>query len=648
MSTVTDVKLEFLRGGPPHNQLLSPLTRYMALCGADGPVDVAFPFEHAQLLDRLNRLRYEVDGVSIPPSQREAEVRDLGQAVARILAKVRALMSSLDHARAEHGRLVNIRLAISAFELSMVPFETTMTPNDASGLGSPLLLKTTTNITREIRRGEPLKVEWNRAPRILFAFASPADLPAVPAAQHVRALRRALAPWVAIDPSPEKRLVEVEKLLTVLPDATLSSISDACQANDYTHVHILAHGAPMPGPEVRRFGIALANERDPDRHVVVDGQSLALALKGTNTDGRAKSPPTVVSLATCDSGNASAVIAPGGSIAHELHVHDIPWVIASQFPLWMHASNVAAEILYTGLLKGNDPRWVLHELRNRLRVDFPKTHDWASIVAYAAIAPDLDAQVEAFRTRQTRKKIEVLFARMDQLVGADAFVDDAESRVLDADAEIELKARCDSLRAELDAWRLRSETLANKKEKAEREGVKAASEKRIAIIYNCVGMADLSRDAYERSRRAYQAALQLDPASHWLRTQQLALAAIPLFAGTGEALDAMRTEGHSGWLVARQLAQWQLVDASGEELAWAHGTLAELELLGAVYEGEAFDVHAAKARILDHCDKLREAAGDKTFPIKSTHRQFGRYLKHWDRPAWQLLARAAFDALKVS
>lgn len=52
MNDIHDIKLEFLRSGPAHNHLLSPLTPYMALCGADGPVSVHLPFEHAQLLSR--------------------------------------------------------------------------------------------------------------------------------------------------------------------------------------------------------------------------------------------------------------------------------------------------------------------------------------------------------------------------------------------------------------------------------------------------------------------------------------------------------------------------------------------------------------------------------------------------------------------
>jgi hypothetical protein len=133
MTDIRDIKLEFLRAGPAHNQLLSPLTQYMALCGSEGPVSVQLPFEHAQLLNRLNRLRYQIDGVDVAASQREAELQELGEAIARTLGEIPALVSELHAARADTTRLINIRLAVSAHELGLVPFEATMAPADTSG-----------------------------------------------------------------------------------------------------------------------------------------------------------------------------------------------------------------------------------------------------------------------------------------------------------------------------------------------------------------------------------------------------------------------------------------------------------------------------------------------------------------------------------
>ena len=54
-----EITLELLRHGPSHNQLLSPLTQYLALCENHEAVTVQIPFEHGQFLHRLSALRYE-------------------------------------------------------------------------------------------------------------------------------------------------------------------------------------------------------------------------------------------------------------------------------------------------------------------------------------------------------------------------------------------------------------------------------------------------------------------------------------------------------------------------------------------------------------------------------------------------------------
>src|SRR5262245_31727500 len=375
MSEIRNVKLELLRSGPANHQLLSPLTPYMALCGADGPVTVTIPFEHGQLLTRLDRLRYEIEGREVPASQREAEAREIGEALGRVLSQVPGLLSELSSARDEQRELVHLRLSMGAYELALVPFELAIGQDGYPGSGSPLFLQSIAPITltREVRRGRPLPVTWNRPPRILFAFASPPQLPAVPAQDHLQALRRAVDPWVKWRADPAERVREVSAHLTVLPNASLQAIRRACAGTEYTHVHILGHGQLV---ERRgQYGLTLCREGDPGLQDVVDGDALATALTARDSMGTARSRPTVVSLATCDSGNAGSVIMAGGSVAHALHAGGIPWVIASQFPLWMRASSVAAEVLYRGLLRGDDPRWGLYTLRQRLRTDVTAPHD---------------------------------------------------------------------------------------------------------------------------------------------------------------------------------------------------------------------------------------------------------------------------------
>jgi len=475
----------------------------------------------------------------------------------------------------------------------------------------------------------------------------------VPAQAHLEALRRAIAPWVRIKDDEKDRVAEVRKTLTVLKNASVSSIAERCLAEDYTHVHILAHGAPVPHTEDRRFGVMLRADDGSGDHVVVDGQSLAMALKSMSANGTAKRPPTVVSLAICDSGNAGTVLTPGGSIAHELHAQDIPWVIASQFPLWMRASNLAVEILYGGLLEGRDPRWVLHELRRRLRMEVPDTHDWASIVAYAAVAPDLEAQVDAFRSRQVKAKMEVLFDRMDELVGADESEPEKRNQHDPATVKRELKKLSQEIRADMSRWREEKAASLSPKEKAERLGMSAASEKRIAIVYEQFKDKDdekaqnkINRDeAYRQSRRFYQEALKVEPSNHWVLTQMLSITATPTLASDEEATKKLAGAHAGWWQVARDLAEWRLPSLTSLDRVWAHGTLAELELLGAIYGGPGFDADKARRSIEDHCRQLRELSSADTFPVMSTRRQFQRYLDPWGRSTWKELAEAAVRVL---
>jgi hypothetical protein len=659
MSDIQSVKLELLRPGPAHNQLLSPLTPYLALCGADGPVTVQMPFEHRQLLNRLERLRYDVNGTPIAESQRETEMREMGEAIGRVLGQVPALLSELSDTRAA-GRLVHLRLSLSAFELGMVPFEAAIAPDGFPGSGSPLFLQSRTPIvlTREVRRGRPLPIEWNRPPRILFAFAAPDGLPQVPAQAHVQAIRRAIEPWVKIKDSAEERVAEVKKMLTVLPDATLDQIRQACSSSEYTHVHLLAHGAPISQSGDRRYGIALCSETNPAKGDVVDGERLAIVLTARDSSGTAKYRPNVVTLATCDSGNIQSVLIPGGSIAHELHAAGIPWVIASQFPLWMRASSIAAEVLYGGLLSGDDPRWVLHELRQRLRTSSAGTHDWASIVCYATVPWNFEQQVDAFRDKQIRGKLDVTFDRIDELVGANVTDGKAAYARNAADREAELDALCGSIRSDLKAWRAEPITATSAKQKAERLGMSAASEKRIGIAYFLIGASATgtaegerevwgtkSKKAYEASRDFYRAAHDAEPFNYWVLTQYLSMLATPILADSAEDLEELAKEYGPQWHAARQLADWQLRKADGEERAYVLATLAELAMLGAIYDGPNFNQRRTEKAVRSYCCQMLELVGPETFPIFSTRRQFRRYLDYWKREQWDKLAKCALSAL---
>jgi len=643
MSEIHNVKLEILRSGPSHNQLLSPLTPYLVLCGAAGPVTVHLPFEQRQLLIRLERLRYYTGGTPVPPSQREAELRDLGEAIGGMFGQVLPFLAELSSARAKEGRFVHLRLSLSAFELALLPFEAAIAPNGFPGSGSPLFLqsKIPITLTREIRRGRPLPVEWNRPPRILFISAAPAGLASVPVKGHLVALRSAIEPWVKIRDTEEERLEAVKEILTVLPDATLEQIRQASLDTEYSHVHILAHGAPYDRAGDQRYGLALCSGKNPGEADVIDGEALAIALTGNRASaGIARRRPTVLSLATCDSGNVNSVLTPGGSMAHELHGAGIPWVFASQFPLWMRSSSIFTEVLYKRLLMGADPRRVLHELRQRLRTACPETHDWASIVAYATVPWDFEKQVADFRDQQTRQRIEILFARLDDLLAAGKTEDPDRKRVSGETDDLS-----SLIRRELQSWREEPAAQSCPSELAERLGVSAASEKRIGIVYEQTsGKKAESLEAYEISCHFYKKAVKNTASNPWLITQYLSMLAVAKRLQGGVLSDLVKKYGH-WWNIARQITRWQLSTAVGQDRAWAFGTLAELEMLGVVYGGEKYRAKKAGERIDRYCREMFEICGPQGFPVQSTVRQFDRYVHVWRQDEWADLAGTALRAL---
>jgi hypothetical protein len=643
MSEIHNVKLEILRPGPAHNQLLSPLTPYLVLCGADGPVTVRLPFEQRQLLMRLERLRYSSrEGAAIPAGQREAELHELGEIIGGMFGQVPALLAELGSVRAEKGKLVHLRLSLSAFELALLPYETAIAADGFPGSGSPLFLQSNQPITltREVRRGRPLPVQWNRPPRILFIFASPPGLAPVPADQHLLALRRAIDPWVKILDSEEERVCEVKKMLTVLPQATLEQIRQACMDTEYTHVHILAHGAPFDHAGDRRYGLALCRSDKPGEMDVIDGERLAIALTTDRASAcGARQRPTVVSLATCDSGNVQSVLTPGGSIAHELHAAGIPWVFASQFPLWMRSSTIFTEVLYKRLLKGADPRCALHELRLRLRTACPETHDWASIVAYATVPWNFERQVDDFRDKQTRGRVETGFARIDDLLKT---VQPGAREVQTITAEVD--GLCSAIHQELRSWREDPAARSSGRELAERLGVSAACEKRIGIAYALIPDKNKELDAYRKSCEFYRQAIAAEPANHWVITQYLSMLAVTRLAEGRDMSGLADGQGH-WWRTARQISLWQLPAAAGKDRAWACGTLAELELLGVIYGGGECKTEEAAEEISRYCREIVAICGPRSFAVQSTARQFRRYAELWRRTDWDGLAQAALAAL---
>ena len=289
------------------------------------------------------------------------------------------------------------------------------------------------------------------------------------------------------------------------------------------------------------------------------------------------------------------------------------------------------------------PRWVLYELRQRLRTDSPNTHDWASIVAYATIARELEAQVEAFHDRQVRSRLEVCFARIDEIVGAALRASPTDAAAALDDATLaELKLHCSAIRAHLQEWCDQLSDAHTPAKHAERYGLRGASEKRIAISYALAKERNASLKAYRQALDYYQQATDADPTNHWLVTQVLCLSALPeLKADVGK----LASERGPWWVAARQIAEWQMQHTDPAQRVWALVTLAELELLGTIYAGAAFDAAVACQNIAALCHKIREQTRGQDFPRFSALRQFRRYANDWPSDKWKDCADAAIKVL---
>lgn len=652
MKQIHDVVLELVRPGPAHNQLLSPLTPYVALCGGDSPVSIHIPFEHQQLLTRIQRLRYELEtgaATEAQVAQRQAELQEMGKVLGEMLGDIPTLLAELSRVRANGGKLAHLRLSLSASELGMVPFETAISPAGFPGSGSPLFLQSHTpiTITREIRRGCALPLKWNRQPRILFAFASPPDLAHVPAEAHLYAIRKAIDPWVKIKEDKNDRVAELKKLLTVLPDASLQEIRDLCSQESYTHVHILAHGAPFNHAGDRHFGIALCCHNDKSKWEVVDGESLAIALSGKNTACITHEAPSLVSLATCDSGNVGSAISPGGSIAHGLHLAGIPWVVASQFPLWMSASSLAVGALFSGLLVGDDPRSVLYDLRRRLRTDCPSTHDWASIVAYATVPPDFESQLTRFRDDQMKARLSVKLNRLDDLFG------DSERKSSQADMD-ELEAICKDTRAILAGWcddPTEPPEQHPKPATSLRLGMSGAVEKRLGIAYQAAGkkenvpdkkktLEENSLAAYKSSRDYYCEAIEADPSSTWPLTQYLSINAVLPQDGEYKRTP-FGIPPEDWWFIATRVARSNVNTSRG---AFALTDLVELSLLGCFYDQHC-EQETIRQQIEGYVEKILQLEHKDRIPRKALQRQLGRYRNSWKNGSWDKLVEDAVNIL---
>ncbi len=616
---VRTVTVEFLRPGPPHNQLLSPLTQYLAICGDAGAGVVTVPYEQAVFERKLKELRYETGDAG----DRLAMLHDVGVDMGRILGAVPGLPGALTIDPNKRGTLIHLRLTLSASELAHLPFELAKVPIGPNATAeSWLAIQTRPSVclTRNIRTVSPEGVAWPETPRILFVSGDPDN---VPFDLHRNALVEAIKSFRyparddAVDSNRGAR-EQFGSLLTILKDPTLADVLFECRNAAYTHVHLLTHGdqyASSPDS----YGLVL---RGPDGAPdVVSGERFASVLTSVGTARIHR--PTVVTVASCDSGNVGTVTIPGASFAHALHQSGIPLVVASQFPLSIEGSLPLAGTLYEGLLWGEHPLVLLQRLRAELHARYTSVwHDWASMVVYEALPQALDDQLDTLKYFQAKRAIDAGLQRIDLAIQAPtgeslAELDEAIERAVD---HLPLggpyAVECVGLRA------------SSRKRRAQAAFVLASRApdpvKSWRDPFDLLEQAWLDYNVAVRGLLINEGrAVQRVATLHWVLVQVACLAAV-----LGKDYDEER------WIAAKHCADLYLGHRDLAERAWAHASLAELWLLRLCEPGVGAD---ERKRFIesahDHAHELVRAYPSRTeFPVLWTLRQFKRYADWWGRP----------------
>lgn len=230
MSEIRTTCLEFVRPGPSHNQFLSPMTQYLALCGDFTAATVFVPHEHLHFMRQLRALKYVKREELDSERRRRAILDQMGEEMGELLGQVPGLVAGLTDARRARGALTHLQLVMSAAELALLPFElSTVPPNCQGGEKNLLLFRSETPIcmTRKVRDVSSDHIRWPYVPKILLVASSPRNL-RIPLEQHVQTLLRNVIPWTEIGSDRKHvKLADVERILTILPNATIHDVLEA-------------------------------------------------------------------------------------------------------------------------------------------------------------------------------------------------------------------------------------------------------------------------------------------------------------------------------------------------------------------------------------------------------------------------------------
>ncbi len=581
--SVQSTMIELHRFGAS-NGIIRKGEHYIRTVGSDTPAcEVEMPLDHRDLLLRLADLRYAAN----------ATPADVAKACADLASHAAKILGPLSHPNPQG--LVQVDLVTAAAELWAFPFEAVLLADEDGRIP----IDRGVVLTRRIR-GEfaARALRWPARPKVLFVHAPAArDLEAVLIDAHEQALRHALVPWGTKDTAPDLLTTEV-----VLGPEDLAAAVNRLKP---THVHVLAHGAKVPDPDLpgaTRWGLRLGLPSAPG----TDPKDIAAALQAPDDH------PVVVTLAACDAANQGDPAMGDYSLAQELHRRGVPVVIASQLPLTKCGSIVLTHHFYEPLLRGEDVRWALHDARTALQRSKEAHHDWLSVVSYVRLPEGYSDHLFEVALRAEFGMLEAAQRLADRLSSHGGSVDEF-TRV-----EELVRARIDSLAAKLaEARTSRVRGLAQ-----ECTSLLASAYKRLAeLLFRRAKLEPVNRERYltesrlelQRSLEQYRNAYRSNIDDHWAGVQQLAL---------GAALEGRFAHEHD-WLIVHRVAELARDEDTNDY--WACGSLAETLLLAPIARGSPELMHAHAA-----LQTMRaRAPADDPYPLASTRRQLERYVSWW-------------------
>jgi hypothetical protein len=618
---MNSLKIEISRPGSMNNMVLNEDTKYISLCGTSPQQSFSIDCGQDTFYSFVNELRYD----DADPNASAEAITFFKKLTTNLFEDIKFF----DLEKKYPGNL-HIRLVTTPLELAQVPFEfvTTPVPVGIPLLANPMRIVT---LTREVRQELQSGYTWPHLPRVLFAWAMPGD--SVPHQEHydvLAELLKALAKPKKNIPYPE---ADLSDLLTELPNVSCQSLNEeivraANNKNErpYTHIHILAHGGHLSTPGGFQFRLIFCKKGKADETEKVDGKNLSNAL----LKGNEENIPTVVSLSACDSGNTGNSIMSTGSLVYQLHNAGIPCVFASQFPLTQPGSLVLAKTLYHQLVNACDPRIALYKTRMELNEN--KTHDWASLIAYARFPENIDEQLEDAELKMLFAKMKISNAWVDHLFSNSKAI--AEDKREDAFLEIETRINksIDSLDDFLNGDK-KGSTLSTALLRAEHLGLLGSAYKRKAeYVLRKIEFEDLKKDEFvtqslemlKTSRDFYYYGFDASAASHWNAMQYLSLKAV--FEGSLEKEAGI-------WYVIKYMAEKDSINAKAEkDRNWAFGTLAELYMLKPLtVTANKFDEELKSAMPVAK-EYLRNIAATNFTDVKeSTAAQLQRYITWWPK-----------------